>query len=81
MISGATILPILLHDAIFRLHKEAGIMAHLYEVQTDRGTHHVEMDRHHDHMTVADFERILTQVVLQTIGQVVIRNYRYKGPR
>lgn len=56
-------------------------MAHLYEVQTDRGTHHVEVDHHHDHMSVADFERILTQVALRTIGQVIVHRYAYRGRR
>lgn len=56
-------------------------MAHLYEVQTDRGTHQVEVDHHHDHLTQADFERILLQEVLRVIGQVIVHRYTYRGRR
>ncbi len=56
-------------------------MNHVCEVQTDRGTHQVEMEHYHEHLTVADFERILLQEVLRVIGQVAVHRYTYRGRR
>lgn len=60
-------------------------MAHLYEVQTNKGTHHVDADYHHDHMSKADFERMLVKALLDTLGGIaqgiVLHNYTYRGRR
>lgn len=46
-------------------------MAYLYEVHTNVGVHQVPVDHHHDHISRADFERIVLQAVANATGQVV----------
>ena len=60
-------------------------MAHLYEVQSSEGTHQVETDHHHEHLSKADFERILLQAVANMsatfASSVVLHRYVYRGHR
>jgi hypothetical protein len=60
-------------------------MAHLYDVQTSNGGFDVTVAQHHEHMTKADFERILTQAIIN-IGPsiasgLILHHYTYKGPK
>jgi len=58
-------------------------MAHLYDVQTNKGGFDVKTDHHHTHMSLADFERLLTQAILNLGGGIaqglVVHRYTYKG--
>lgn len=60
-------------------------MGHVYEVQTNQGTHQVESPHHHDHISKAEFERSLLNAVLNTASGVatglILRHYTYKGRR
>ncbi|MEA3012443.1 MAG: hypothetical protein QOD42_988 [Sphingomonadales bacterium] len=60
-------------------------MAHLYEVHTNQGTYDVPTDHHHDHLSVADFERILVQTICNSVanvaGNLILHRYTYRGRR
>ncbi|MFZ5746904.1 MAG: hypothetical protein ACOY45_04515 [Pseudomonadota bacterium] len=56
-------------------------MAYVYSVVTNKGTYDVPVDQHHDHMSQADFERMLMQALLSLAGSVALHHYTYKGRR
>lgn len=60
-------------------------MAHLYEVETNKGTKQVETDHHHDNLSAADFQRILLAAVANALGGLaqglVLHRFTYKGRR
>jgi hypothetical protein len=60
-------------------------VAHVYDVQTDQGGFKVTIEKHHTHMSVADFERALTQAILNALpavaSGVILHHYTYKGPK
>lgn len=63
-------------------------MAYVYHVETNRGAVPVAVDHHHDHISRAEFERILLNaaanalnVAVNVTGQIVLHRYTYKGHR
>jgi hypothetical protein len=60
-------------------------MAHLYDVQTNKGRFDVTVAQHHEHMTKADFERSLTQALMSLgpsiVSGIALHHYTYKGRR
>ncbi len=60
-------------------------MAHVYDVQTNKGGFDVTVQQHHEHMTKADFERALVQARM-TLGPsvasgIILHRYTYKGKK
>jgi hypothetical protein len=63
-------------------------MPHIYDVQTNKGGVEVATAQHHDHISRAEFERILLQTASNLLGtaaqlggQIVLHRYTYKGHR
>lgn len=56
-------------------------MAYIYSVQTNKGTHDVAVQQHHEHMSQADFERILLQALLSLGSGLILHRYSFKGHR
>lgn len=54
-------------------------MAYLYSVQTNKGTYDVTVQKHHEHMSRADFERSLTQALLGLGTGFILQRYHLKG--
>lgn len=61
-------------------------MAHVYHVETSRGAVPVAVDHHHDHISQAEFERILLNtaanalgIAVSVAGQIVLHRYTYRG--
>ena len=60
-------------------------MAHVYDVQTNKGGFDVTVAEHHEHVTRSDLERALLQA-LGTLGAsvasgIVLHRITYKGPK
>lgn len=53
-------------------------MAYVYSVQTNQGLYDVTVQKHHDHMSKADFERTLLQALLAVGSGVVLHHYSLK---
>lgn len=56
-------------------------MGYVYSVQTNRGTYDVTVQQHHDHMSQADFERILVQALISLGSGILLHRYSFKGRR
>ncbi len=63
-------------------------MAYLYSVETNKGTYDVTVQKHHEHISRAEFERILLQTISNLIGtaahiggQLALHRYTHKGQR
>jgi len=56
-------------------------MAYVYSVKSNKGTHDVDVDYHHDQLTKADFERILLTALAGLGGNVVLHHYTLRGRR
>lgn len=53
-------------------------MAYQYTVQTNKGAYDVTVQKHHDHVSKADFERSLLQA-LGTLGTgILLHHYSLK---
>lgn len=56
-------------------------MAFVYSVQTNKGTYDVTVQHHHEHMSSADFERMLVQALLTLGTGFILQRYHLKGRR
>ena len=56
-------------------------MAHVYSVQTNKGSYDVTVTSHHTHISQADFERAVLNALLTLGSGFVLHRYTYKGPR
>lgn len=56
-------------------------MAYVYSVQTNKGGYDVTVEKHHDHMSKADFERALAQALLSVGTGIALQHYHFKGHR
>ncbi|MEK7342764.1 MAG: hypothetical protein AABZ73_02965 [Pseudomonadota bacterium] len=53
-------------------------MAYVYSVQTSKGTYDVTVQKHHEHMSKADFERALLSALLTLGANVALHHYTFK---
>lgn len=56
-------------------------MAYVYTVQTNKGAYDVTVQKHHDHVVKADFERALMQALFTLGSGVILHHYSYKGSK
>lgn len=53
-------------------------MSYTYTVKTNQGTYDVTVARHHDHMSKADFERMLLGALVSVGSGIALHHYQLK---